>query len=299
MADNIASGDDASRGEHDPVTGRTTTGHDWDGLKELNTPLPKWWFWTFVATVVWGIGYAVVYPSVPWINSYYPGLIGYSQRATVTADVQKLATQRAEVMTKLNAVPLAEVKQDDALYAVAMAAGRLAFAENCQACHGAGGQGRPGFPALAGDAWIWGGSLDAIRQTVTYGIRSPHPDARISQMPRFGADAILTPAEIGQVTDFVMTLYDPAAPAGAGAADGAKVFEENCAACHGEKGEGMREVGAPALRSSVHLYGDTREAVRAQIATPKQGVMPNWNTRLDEATIRAVTLYVHGLGGGE
>ena len=252
-----------------------------------------------MVTAIWGVGYAIVYPSVPWTNSYYPGLIGYSQRATVTAEVQKLAAQRAGVMAKLNAVPLAEVKQDAALYAVAMAAGRLAFAENCQVCHGAGGQGRPGCPALAGDAWIWGGSLDAIRQTVTYGIRSPHPDSRIGQMPRFGADAILKPPEIDQVTDFVMTLYNAAAPSAAGAVPGATVYAGNCAACHGEKGEGKREVGGPALRSSVHLYGDTRAAVRAQIATPKQGVMPNWNTRLDEATIRAVTLYVHGLGGGE
>lgn len=285
--------------ERDPVTGRTTTGHEWDGLKELNTPLPKWWFWTFVATVIWGIGYAVVYPSVPWINTYYPGLIGYSQRATVTAEVKALEARRSAVMDKLRSVPLSEVKKDEALYAVAMTAGRLTFAENCQACHGAGGAGRPGFPALAGDAWIWGGSMAAIQQTITYGIRNAHPESRVSQMPRYGADGLLKEAEIDAVTDFVMTLYKPDAAAGAGAAKGATIYAENCAACHGDKGEGKRDIGAPMLRSSVHLYGDTRTAVRAQISNPKQGVMPNWNTRLDEATIRAVTLYVHGLGGGE
>lgn len=285
--------------ERDPVTGRTTTGHEWDGLKELSTPLPKWWFWTFVATVIWGIGYAVVYPSVPWINTYYPGLIGYSQRATVTAEVKALEARRSAVMDKLRSVPLSEVKKDEALYAVAMTAGRLTFAENCQACHGAGGAGRPGFPALAGDAWIWGGSMAAIQQTITYGIRNAHPESRVSQMPRYGADGLLKEAEIDAVTDFVMTLYKPDAAAGAGAAKGATIYAENCAACHGDKGEGKRDIGAPMLRSSVHLYGDTRTAVRAQISNPKQGVMPNWNTRLDEATIRAVTLYVHGLGGGE
>lgn len=286
-----------AEGEKDPVTGRSTTGHEWDGLKELNTPLPKWWFWTFVATAIWGAGYALVYPSVPWINTYYPGLIGYSQRDVVTADVKALEARRAGVMAKLKTVPLAEVKQDEALYAVAMAAGRMAFAENCQACHGAGGGGRPGFPALAGDAWIWGGSLEAILHSVTVGIRSVHPDSRIGQMPRFGADAILKPAEIDAVTDFVMALYRPGGqPA---SASGATLYAENCAACHGDRGEGKRDLGGPALRSSVHLYGDTREAVRAQIVAPRHGVMPNWNTRLDEATIRAVTLYVHGLGGGE
>jgi cytochrome c oxidase cbb3-type subunit 3 len=287
-------------GEHDPVTGRHTTGHEWDGLKELNTPLPKWWFWTFVATVVWGIGYAVVYPSVPWFNTYFPGVIGYSQREAVTADIEALKAQRAGVMEKLKSTPLDEVKKDEALLAVALVAGRIAFAENCQACHGAGGSGRPGgYPALAGDAWIWGGSLEEIRQTIAFGIRSGHDEARNSMMPRFGADGILKPAEIDQVADFVMALHNPAAPALPGAAAGATVYADNCASCHGDKGQGSRELGAPALRSGVHLYGDTRAAVRAQIANPKHGVMPAWSTRLDEATIRAVTLYVHGLGGGE
>jgi cytochrome c oxidase cbb3-type subunit 3 len=286
--------------EQDPVTGKSTTGHEWDGLKELNTPLPKWWFWTFVATIVWGIGYSLLYPSVPFINSYFGGILGYSQRASVMADIKALQERRAEVMSKLVSTPLAEVKKDDALLAVATVAGRVAFAENCQACHGAGGSGRPGgFPALAGDAWIWGGSLEAIQQTITYGIRSSHPDTRISQMPRFGADALLQPAEIDAVTDFVMTLYHPGAPAKGDVAKGAAIFAEQCASCHGEKGEGNRELGGPALRSGVHLYGDTREAVRAQIANPRMGVMPAWKGRLDEATIRALTLYVHGLGGGE
>jgi cytochrome c oxidase cbb3-type subunit 3 len=286
--------------DKDPVTGKSTTGHEWDGLKELNTPLPKWWFWTFVATVVWGIGYSVLYPSVPWFTTYFPGILGYSQRASVMADIKALQERRAEVMTKLVSTPLADVKKDEALLAVAMVAGRVAFAENCQACHGAGGSGRPGgYPALAGDAWIWGGSLEAIQQTITYGIRSSHPETRMSQMPRFGVDGVLQPAEIDAVTDFVMTLYNPGAAVKGDVAKGATVYAENCASCHGEKGEGNRELGAPALRSGVHLFGDTREAVRAQIANPKQGVMPAWNGRLDEATIRALTLYVHGLGGGE
>jgi len=289
---------DAPGGEHDPVTGRTTTGHEWDGLKELNTPLPKWWFWTFVATVVWGAGYALLYPSVPWFNTHFPGLLGFSQRDVVQADIRELQARRGEVMERLKTVPLAEVRQDDALYAVAMAAGRIAYAENCQSCHGAGGAGRPGYPALAGDAWIWGGGLEAIMTTVTYGIRSAHPETRVSMMPRFGVDAMLQPAEIDQVTDFVMTLYNPAAPAG-DVSKGQALYADNCASCHGDRGQGNRELGAPTLRSGVHLYGDTRAAVRAQVANPRQGVMPNWNARLDEATIRAVTLYVHGLGGGE
>ncbi len=285
--------------EKDPVTGKSTTGHEWDGLKELNTPLPKWWFWTFVATCIWAIGYSILYPSVPGLTGYFRGVLGYSQRANVTADVQALQARRAEMMSRLNKTPLADVKKDEALYAVAMTAGRLAFAENCRACHGAGGEGRPGFPSIASDAWIWGGSLADIQKTITYGNRSGHPEARVSQLPRIGVDGMLKPAEIDAVTDFVMTLYRPNATPAADVKQGATLFAENCASCHGEKGEGNRELGAPALRSSVHLYGDSREAVRAQIANPRQGVMPAWNARLDEATIRALTLYVHGLGGGE
>ena len=194
--------------EKDPVTGKTTTGHEWDGLKELNTPLPKWWFWTFVATVIWGIGYAILYPSVPGITGYFRGVLGYSQRANVTADVQALQARRAEMMAKLNKTPLADVKKDEALYAVAMTAGRLTFAENCRACHGAGGEGRPGFPSIASDAWIWGGKLDDIQRTITYGIRSGHPEARVSQMPRFGVDGMLKPAEIDAVVKQYNAFYE-------------------------------------------------------------------------------------------
>lgn len=281
----------------DPA-GVGTTGHEWDGLAELNNPLPRWWFWTFVATVVFAVVYMFLYPSVPWFNTHFPGVLGYSQRDTVDADVAALAARRAEVMNRLTATPLEQVRGDAGLHAVALTAGRIAYANNCQPCHGPGGEGRPGYPALAGDAWIWGGSLEAIQTTVTWGIRNSLEQARQSQMPRFGVDGLLKPAEIDLVTDYVMGLYGkPVQGRDAGA--GATIYADNCAACHGEKGEGNRELGAPTLSDSVQLYGNTRAAVRAQIVNPRQGVMPAWNTRLDEATIRAVTLYVHSLGGGE
>ena len=288
--------------EKDSISGRETTGHEWDGLKELNNPLPKWWFWTFVATCVWAAVWCLLYPSVPGITGYFHGLVGYSSRTDVDADVHALAMQRSVTMDKLNAMPIGDVKNDPQLLAVALTSGRITFANNCQPCHGPGGEGRVGYPALAGDAWLWGGKLTDIQQTVTNGIRSGAPDARDSQMPRFGgADGVLKPAQIEQVADFVMTLYGhaPAATADASVAAGAALFADNCAVCHGDKGQGNREVGAPALASRVHLYGDTRNAVIAQISQPHMGVMPNWNTRLDPATIKSVALYVHDLGGGE
>jgi cytochrome c oxidase cbb3-type subunit III len=284
--------------EKDIVTGQETTAHEWDGLRELNTPLPKWWVYTLYATVAWAVVWCVLYPSVPWFTGYFHGVLGYSQRAAVNADVQAVVAQRAATMDRIAALSFDEVRKDPQLMAAAATAGRIAFANNCQPCHAAGGGGQPGYPALAAGAWIWGGTLDAIQQTITHGIRSGDPDAREAQMPRFGADGILKPAEIQQVADYVMTLFGHA-DAGKDVTAGQKIFAENCAICHGDAGQGDREKGAPRLASQVHLYGNDRATVVAQITTPRMGVMPAWNTRLDPATIKALALYVHSLGGGE
>jgi len=202
-------------------------------------------------------------------------------------------------MDQIGTLSFAQIKANPQLLEVALIDGRQVFAANCQPCHGAGGGGRPGYPTLAAGAWIWGGSLDAIQQTVTHGIRSGDADARDSAMPRFGADGILTPAQVQQVADYVWANFYGHKADVKDTATGAKVFAENCAVCHGDNGQGNREVGAPRLASQVHLYGNTRDAIVAQINSPRMGVMPNWNTRLDPATIKAVTLYVHSLGGGE
>jgi len=284
--------------EKDVVTGRETTGHEWDGLKELNTPLPRWWVYVLYATIAWAAVLLVLYPSVPWVTGYFHGVLGYSQRAAVDADVQAVAAQRAGTMDRIKVLSFADIRKDPRLMAAAETAGRIAFANNCQPCHGAGGGGQPGYPALAAGAWIWGGTLDAIEQTITHGVRSGDSDARDSRMPRFGADGTLKPAEIQQVADYVVTLYGRG-EAGKDVSAGKQLFADNCAVCHGEAGQGNREVGAPRLASRVHLYGDERATVVAQVTAPRQGVMPNWNTRLDAATIKSLALYVHSLGGGE
>lgn len=283
--------------EKDIVTGQDTTGHEWDGLKELNTPLPKWWVYILWGTVAWSLAWFVLYPSFPWVNGYFHGLLGYSQRTAVNADVRAVAARRAGTMDRIAALSFADIRKDPELMAAAQIAGRIAFANNCQPCHGGGGGGNPGYPALAAGAWIWGGTLDAIQQTIMHGIRSGDPDARNSQMPRFGADGVLQPAQIQQVADYVMTLYGKGG--GKDVSAGQKLFTDNCVVCHGEAGQGNRDLGAPRLMSRVHLYGDDRATVVAQIAVPRTGVMPNWNTRLDAATIKSLALYVHSLGGGE
>ncbi len=284
--------------EKDIVTGQETTGHEWDGLKELNTPLPKWWVYILYATIVWSVAWFVLYPSVPWIGGYFHGVLGYSQRAAVDNEMRAVAAQRAGTMDKIKALSFADIRKDPQLLAAAETAGRIAFANNCQPCHGAGGGGQPGYPALAAGAWIWGGTLDAIQQTITYGIRSGDEKAREAQMPRFGIDGILKPEQIQQVADYVMTLFGNAQP-GRDVSAGKQLFAENCAVCHGEAGQGDREKGAPRLASRVHLYGGDRATVVAQITSPRMGVMPAWHTRLDEATIKSLALYVHSLGGGE
>jgi cytochrome c oxidase cbb3-type subunit 3 len=284
--------------EKDIVTGQDTTGHEWDGLKELNTPLPKWWVYILYATIAWSAVWFVLYPSVPGITGYFHGVLGYSQRTAVNDAVNAVTAQRAGTMDRIKALSFADIRKDPQLVAAADTAGRIAFANNCQPCHAAGGGGRPGYPALAAGAWIWGGTLEEIQQTITYGIRSGDEKARDSQMPRFGADGVLKPDEIQQVADYVMTLYGDTEPSKDVSA-GQRLFAENCAICHGEAGQGDREKGAPRLASRVHLYGDNRATVVAQITSPRMGVMPAWHTRLDDATIKSLALYVHSLGGGE
>lgn len=284
--------------EKDSVTGTTTTGHEWDGIKELDTPMPKWWVYVFITCVIWAFGYCVLYPSVPYGTGHTNGLLGYSSRKRVDAEVAAVHASHADAMARIASLPFAQIRADRGLMEMAVTSSRITFAENCAPCHGAGGAGRPGYPALAAGAWIWGGSFDDLQQTVQHGIRSNDPEARQSQMPAFGTSGALDNAQIEQVADYVWKAFYGHEGTG-DTAPGAALFAENCPVCHGEKGEGNREMGAPRLASHVHLYGDNRDQVVTQIRLGRGGVMPNWSTRLDPATLRSVVLYVHSLGGGE
>lgn len=287
--------------EKDPHSGTATTGHEWDGLRELNTPLPKWWLYTWLVCIVWAMGLMLLYPSVPYFTGYWHGLRGYSTRTEVAQDVAKVAAQRALVMDQVAQASFEQIRANPDLLAEAQTAGRIGFANNCQPCHGAGGGGRPGYPALAAGSWLWGGTLEDIQYTLIHGIRSGADGARDSQMPRFGADGILKPEEISAVASYVMTLYGtPLKDASAETvAAGAALFADNCAACHGDKGQGNRDFGAPRLASHTHLYGASYEIVRGQITNPHMGLMPAWGVKLDPATIKSLAIYVHDLGGGE
>ena len=283
----------------DEFTGTETTGHEWDGIRELNTPLPRWWLWTFYATVAWAVLYMIAYPAVPLIRSATSGLLGYSSRQSVEADIAAAAEMQAGNLQRIAELPLEEIRADADLQRFAAAGGRSAFLVNCSQCHGSGAAGAPGYPNLNDDEWIWGGSLEAIHATIRNGIRfEADDDTRFSEMPAFGADELLSAEEIAQVAEHVLNLagleHDAAL-----AAEGATIYADNCEACHGTDGAGDPEQGAPALNDAIWLYEGSKQFVTAQISRPRHGVMPAWGQRLDPVTIKQLAIYVHGLGGGE
>ncbi len=282
--------------ELDQLSGQSTTGHEWDGLKELNTPLPKWWLWVFYATIVWSIGYWVVYPSWPLVSDYTKGLVGAQMRATAIADYEAGKTKRVADAVGLADAPLEKIKSTPAYLEFAMANGKAAFGDNCAPCHGSGATGGPGYPNLQDDDWIWGGKLADIYQTLQFGIRSGHAKARDQVMPAFGKDGILKKEEIADVAAYVVSLSDSSVK---GTDSGKKLFADNCASCHGDNAKGNQEMGAPNLTDKIWLYGAGVEKVVAQINDPKHGVMPAWEGRLDPITIKSLAVYVHSLGGGK
>lgn len=282
--------------EKDSVSGQMTTGHEWDGIKELNTPLPKWWVYVFWACVIWSVAYWVAMPAWPTISDYSRGMLGYSSRADLDLQVKEQQAVRAKFGNKLATVALADVSRDKDLLNFAMAGGKFAFNENCAPCHAAGGNGVPGaYPRLADDEWIWGGALEDILHTISYGVRNEHPESRQGAMPAF-SDGLLAKEEIDQVADYVVSVAKRAPAAGT---PGETIFAEQCAACHAEDGSGGKDFGAPALNNEIWLFKGGKDGIVAQVTKARHGEMPAWAGRLDEATIKMLTVYVHSLGGGQ
>lgn len=282
-----------------PDEGVGTTGHEWDGIKELNNPLPRWWLYTFYATVIWAIGYCVLYPAIPGLTEATRGTLGWSSRADVRAEMLAVDQSRAATVAKIEATPLDQLPSDPALMRFAVEGGRSAFKVYCVQCHGTGAAGAKGYPNLNDDDWLWGGDMVAIEATLRHGIRAPDDEAtRTSMMPAFGRDGMLTPAQIDDVVEHVRRLSRQSFDA-ARATRGATVFAEQCAACHGDGGTGNRAVGAPNLTDPIWLYGGDRETLVRTVHGPRGGVMPAWEKKLDPATLKQLAAYVHSLGGGE
>ncbi len=289
----------ATNVEKDPVSGQYTTGHEWDGIKELNTPLPKWWVYVFFACILWSIGYWVVYPSWPTFSSYWAGTFGWHSRTQVVADIDNANKAKGVYLSKIQNASLEDIVKDKDLLNFAVAGGKAVFNDTCAACHGVGGVGAYGFPNLADDQWLWGGSLDDIKTTIAYGVRNSNANSRQSEMPAFGGGDVLNDAQLNDVAEYVLSLSKSGKDATA-AGRGKDIFTNNgCVACHGENGEGNQAMGAPALASGVWLYKDKdqKAAIISQVKAPKHGSMPAWSERFDEATIKQLAVYVYSLGG--
>ncbi len=273
-----------------------TTGHSWDGIEEYNNPLPRWWLWSFYACIIWAVAYAIAYPAIPLIKGATPGLLGWSTRGEVKADIQKFTDANAEIEAKLSETDITLVSADTELQSYAVNAGAAVFRSNCSQCHGSGAQGAKGYPNLLDNDWLWGGDIEAIAQTVRYGVRSTSDETRYSEMPAFGE--FLEKEEIAQVANYALSLSNSEHDAGL-ASSGAAIFEDNCVSCHKEDGTGDREQGAPNLADAIWLFGGDIESVTQTITSARNAVMPNWGGRLTGAQVKAVSAFVHQLGGGE
>ena len=277
----------------DEATGVPTMGHEWDGIQELDNPMPRWWLWTFYACIAFAVGYCIAYPAIPLLERATAGTLGWTSQGQLADETARAQASRASTLAALAKVDIATLDAHSPLMQAAVEGGRAAFKINCAACHGAGAAGTKGYPNLNDDDWLWGGSRSEIHQTLVHGIRQPGDEAtRLSQMPAFGRDGILKPEEIQDVISFVRVASHQDK-------GGAALYAANCAMCHGADAKGGRPFGAPNLTDAIWLYGGDRDSLTATVTNARNGVMPAWDKTLDPATINMLTAYVHSLGGGE
>ncbi|MAZ00090.1 MAG: cytochrome-c oxidase, cbb3-type subunit III [Micavibrio sp.] len=285
--------------EIDEISGTETTGHEWDGMKELNTPIPRWWLWVWFISILWSVWYFVVYPAWPVPGGATEGTSGYTQYKELAESQGEIVALQRAYLEQMENSSFAEIMDDPALYDFAMSGGEAYFKENCATCHGTGAEGSKGYPNLNDDDWLWGGSVEEIHQTLKYGIRSDHDDTRYSLMPSFGKDKLLTSEQISQLVEYVDGLSDEHEKLALAQSPAHQIFQQNCASCHGADGRGGREFGAPNLADEIWLYGGSEEDIYASIYNARAGMMPAWVDRLSPQTLRQLAIYVHELGGGE
>ncbi|MFN2099674.1 cytochrome-c oxidase, cbb3-type subunit III [Altererythrobacter sp. MF3-039] len=278
----------------DQPTGTEFVGHEWDGIEELDTPMPRWWLWTFYATIAWGIIYTILYPAWPLVNQATEGVLGWTSRGQLAQEMSAADMARQSYREQLAAIDVVKLQDNPELMQRAVAGGAAAFKVNCVQCHGAGAAGSPGYPNLNDDEWIWGGDLQSIETTLLHGVRWDGSDeTRFSLMPGFGD--IFTAGEISSLASHVMSFTGR----GQSSPVAAELYDINCASCHQSDGSGDRAQGAPALNDAIWLYGGSEAEIRQQIRQPSHGVMPGWKDRLDPVTIKMLAAYVHSRGGGE
>lgn len=281
--------------DKDDITGVDTTGHEWDGIKELNNPAPRWWLWVFYVCIIWAVGYWVFYPAWPTIKNATRGTLGWTEYKQLAASQEEIHQRQGQFIDIIETASLEDILKDPKFYEFARSGGEVVFKNNCTACHGTGAAGGKGYPNLNDDDWLWGGKLEDIYATINYGIRSEHDKTRVSTMPAFGTDNLLKQDEVSDVADHVLSLSGGAKPN----EKGAKIFEQQCAVCHGKEGKGNRDIGAPNLADAIWLYGRDKDSIVYTINHARNSVMPYWKNQLSDTAIKELAIYVHSLGGGE
>jgi cytochrome c oxidase cbb3-type subunit 3 len=277
--------------ERDPLTGHQTTGHEWDGITELNTRVPRAVWWFIGITHVWALLIWILFPAWPLIHTYTKGILGIDQQERVEKDVRALRLARADWVDAIERRSFDEIRADPQLMDVVSKTGPVLFADNCSGCHGAQAQGGPGFPSLTDRAWLWGGDDETILETLRVGINSQHPETRVSQMLAFGRQGILASQDIRAVAAYVMSLSGTQVDPDLRAA-GKAIFAENCTSCHGEDAKGLQEMGAPDLTDAFWLYGGDAQSIFRTVHGGRQGWMPSWEGRLSLADRKILTLYI-------
>jgi len=289
----------SEKGRIDQATGTPTVGHEWDGIEELDTPMPRWWLYILYATIVFAIGYCIAYPAWPLLTRSTPGLLGWTSKGQLEAELAADQKAKASTLAAIDRLPIEEIEKNPTLMHAAIDGGRAAFRINCSACHGSGAAGGKGYPNLNDDDWLWGGDIKSIQQTLLDGVRFPGDDStRMSQMPAFGRDEILKPEEVQDSVSYVRFISHQEAMSPS-AKRGGTIFANNCAACHGVNGQGNRDFGAPNLTDKIWLYGGDRDTLTQTVTNARYGIMPAWGKKLDPITLKMLAVYVHSLGGGE
>ena len=273
----------------------STTGHNWDGVSEYDVPTPRWWLIVWIICIIWAIIYWFFYPAWPILSGNTKGSLNWTKFSELSIDQKQIEDKKIVYLEQMTKKSLPEILQDEKLMQFALNTGKSAFRENCSACHGQGAQGYKGYPNLNDDDWLWGGKLEDIYKTLLYGIRSGHDLARVNQMPSFGLDKVLKKSEINDTIEYVLSLSNKSEYN----ANGEAIFKANCVACHGNEGKGNQELGAPNLTDAIWLYGSDKKDIYYTIYYARAGVMPFWSNRLDDNTIKSLSIYVHSLGGGK
>lgn len=283
--------------ERDEFTGQVTTGHEWNGIKELNTPVPRL-LWVFLSTMgLFAIGWTIMMPSWPGVSGYFRGLLGADQHEAVQQSLVEAEAERSIWSERLASEDLATLAADQSIMTAVRQTGPALFGDNCAGCHGYSATGNAGYPNIAEAPMMWGGDADTIAETIRIGINANHPETRYGQMLAFGRDQMLGSAEISALADYLVSMQGEKFLTPEENAAAQTLFADNCAGCHGEDARGMVETGAPNLTDAHWTYGDDRATIRQSIYNGRQGTMPAWEGRLSTAQIRLLALYVMDLRG--